>query len=54
VNLTTVPFRNSGVEVEVSASYAGVAGRLTAKIDQSNTRDANAENSESKWSKLQF
>ena len=54
MNSTTVPFRNSGVEVEVSASDAGVAGRLTAKIDQSNSRDANAENNESKWSKSQF
>jgi hypothetical protein len=54
VNFTTVPLRSSGVEVEVSASVPGVAGRLTAKTDQSNSHEAKAENSESEWSKLQF
>jgi hypothetical protein len=48
VNLTTVPLRSSGVEVEVSATDTGVAERLTAKIDQSNSHDAKAENRESK------
>lgn len=40
-----VPLRSSGVEVEVSASDAGVAGRSTVKTDRSDSRDANAENS---------
>jgi len=40
-----VPLRSSGVEVEVSASDAGVAGKLNVKSDRSNSRDANAENS---------
>jgi len=45
VDLTTVPLRSSGVEVEKSASDAGVAGRLTAKTDRSDICDASAENS---------
>jgi hypothetical protein len=51
-NLTTVPLGSSGVEVEVSASEAGAAERMTANIGQSNNRDAKAENSQFKWSKL--